>query len=53
MNLQELITYLKGRKVYLKQMQKFWPAGCGKEKTTQARLFEVIEMLNLLEIKEK
>lgn len=45
----DTITYLKGRKEYLKAQTKLWESGSGRERCAQARLFEVCELLTILQ----
>ena len=44
-----IIVYLKGRREYLKAQTRIWPSGCSKHNCAQARLFEVQELLALIE----
>ena len=45
--MKDIITYLEGRVVYLRTVITRYEPGCSKESNGQARLFEVIETLNV------
>jgi hypothetical protein len=45
----DLLVYLKGRREYLKAIVWIWPPDSYKHKCAQARLFEVMEILALIE----
>lgn len=49
MTIEELIVYLRGRKVYLRAQAKIWESGSYKERTAQARLSEISDLLFLLD----
>ena len=46
--MKDIITYLEGRAVYLRTVVTRYEPGCSKEGNAQARLFEVIEALNVV-----
>jgi hypothetical protein len=45
----DTIAYLKGRKAYLNAQTVIWPSGTSKHACAQARLYEVAELLYILE----
>jgi len=47
------ITYLKGRKEYLKAQTKIWPSDSSKAKCAAARLSEICELLVILDLKNE
>ena len=49
----DIITYLKGRKEYLRAKVKTHESGSTIERTSQARLSEVCELLTILEALEE
>ena len=45
----DLLEYLRGRAFVLKADLSTWESGSMKERTTQARLYEITEIIKLLE----
>jgi hypothetical protein len=45
----DVLTYLKGRREYLKAMIRIWPVFSSKNNCAQARLHEVQELIVLMD----
>jgi hypothetical protein len=45
----DVLVYLKGRREYLKALTRIWPSDSYKHKCAQARLFEVMQTISLME----